>query len=72
MQVRLEQSAFGEIIALIRGDNAGIHGTVSARVRLAGPLDDIKISGKMQVQDVHRWDLMPPHEQGWPFQIAGG
>lgn len=71
LQVRLEQSAVGEIIALVHGYNAGIHGTVSARLRLTGPLDDIRISGSMEVQDVHRWDLMPPHEQGWPFNVAG-
>jgi hypothetical protein len=71
LQVRLEQSAVGEIIALVHGYNAGIHGTVSARMRLTGPLDDIRISGSMEVQDVHRWDLMPPHEQGWPFNVAG-
>jgi hypothetical protein len=71
LQVRLEQSAVGEIIALLHGYNAGIHGTVSARMRLAGPLDDIRISGSIEVQDVHRWDLMPPHEQGWPFNVSG-
>jgi hypothetical protein len=71
LQVRLEQSAVGEIIALLHGYNAGIHGTVSARMQLSGPLDNIRISGRMEVQDVHRWDLMPPHEQGWPFNVAG-
>ncbi len=71
LQVRLEPSAVGEIIALVHGYNAGIHGTVSARMRLTGPLDDLHISGGMEVQDVHRWDLMPPHEQGWPFNVAG-
>jgi len=71
VDVRLEPSAVGEIIALVHGYNAGIHGTVSARLRFAGPLDDVRISGSMEVQDVHRWDLMPPHEQGWPFHVAG-
>ena len=71
LEVRLEPSAVGEIIALVHGYNAGIHGTVSAHMRLRGPLDDIHISGSMEVQDVHRWDLMPPHEQGWPFNVAG-
>jgi len=71
LDVRLEKSAVGEMIALVRGDNAGIHGSLSARLRLRGPLDDIRMSGSMQVEDVHRWDLMPPHGQGWPFHLAG-
>jgi hypothetical protein len=71
LDVRLEQSAVGEMIALLHGYNAGIHGTVSARVHLTGPPDNIRISGSMNVEDVHRWDLMPPHGQGWPFSLAG-
>ena len=71
LDVRLEKSSVGEMIALLHGYNAGIHGTVSARMHLAGPLDNIRISGGMVVEDVHRWDLMPPYGQGWPFNLAG-
>lgn len=71
MDVRMEKSEVGEMIALLQGSHAGIHGTVSARVHLAGPLDNINLKGGIEVQDVHRWDLMPPHGQGWPFRLAG-
>lgn len=71
LDVRLEKSEISEIVALLHGSDAGIHGTVSARMHLAGPLDDIRISGSMNVQDVHRWDRMPPYGQSWPVRLAG-
>jgi len=71
LDVRLEQAAIGEIVALLHGFDAGIHGTVAGRMHLAGPLDDIRISGDMDVQGVHRWDRMPPYGQNWPLRLAG-
>jgi hypothetical protein len=71
LDVRLEKGAIGEIVALVHGFDAGIHGTVAARMHLAGPLDDIRISGDMDVQGVHRWDRMPPYGQNWPLRLAG-
>ena len=46
LDVRLEKSAISEIVALLHGFDAGVHGTVAARMHLAGPLDDIRISGE--------------------------
>jgi len=71
LDVRLEKGAIGEIVALLHGFDAGIHGTVAARMHLAGPLDDIRISGSMDVEGVHRWDRMPPYGQSWPLRLAG-
>jgi hypothetical protein len=71
LDVRLEPSAIGEMIALVHGNNAGIQGSVSARMHLDGPLDNIAISGNLLVENVYRWDLLPPHGQGWPFRLAG-
>jgi len=72
LDARLEKSAISEIVELINGHDAGIHGLVSARMRLAGPLDDIRISGNIDAQDVHRWDQMPPYgNQRWPLRLAG-
>jgi hypothetical protein len=58
LDVRLEKGAIGEIVALLHGFDAGIHGTVAARMHLAGPLDDIRISGNM---DVRRRAPLGPH-----------
>jgi hypothetical protein len=72
LDIRLEKSAISEIIELVNGNDAGIHGQVSARMRLAGPLDDIRISGNINAEDVHRWDQMPPYgNQRWPVRLAG-
>ena len=71
LDVRLEKGAIGEIVALLHGFDAGVHGTVAARMHLAGPLDDIRISGSMDVEGVHRWDRMPPYGQSWPLRLAG-
>jgi len=71
LDVRLEKSALSEIVALVHGFDAGIHGTVTARMHLAGPLDDIRISGNLDLEDVHRWDRMPPYGQSWPLRLAG-
>jgi len=71
LDVRLERSAMGEIIALLHGNDAGINGAVSARIRLNGPPDHIGIAGRVDVEDVHRWDLMPPYRSTWPFRLAG-
>ena len=71
LDLELEQSSMAEMITLLHGETIGIHGGVSARLRLRGPLDDIRINGRMTVEDVHRWDLLPPKGQGWPLGLQG-
>ncbi len=68
----MARTGLDEITALLRGHAGGVHGTVSARLRLAGPIDKIGISGRLNVEDVHRWDLLPPQQsQGWPLDLGG-
>ncbi len=71
LDVELERSAIGDVTALIRGADAGVHGAVSSRLRLAGPLDDVRIAGRLMVEDVHRWDLLPAHGRDWPVELRG-
>jgi hypothetical protein len=71
LDVRLEKGAIGEIVALLHGFDAGVHGTVAARMHLAGPLDDIRVSGNLDIEGVHRWDRMPPYGQSWPLRLSG-
>jgi hypothetical protein len=71
LDVRLEQTGLGELTALLRGESAGIHGTISSRLRLTGPLNAIAITGRVNIEDVHRWDLLPPKGQGWPLDLRG-
>jgi hypothetical protein len=71
LNVQLERSAISEMISLIYGSDIGVHGVVTARAHLAGPLANLHINGAMNVEDVHRWDLLPQHGTGWPFAFEG-
>lgn len=71
LDLELNRSGLGEITALLRGQAGGVHGTLSARLHMAGPIGGIGIAGRVNVEDVHRWDLLPPHGQGWPVDIRG-
>jgi hypothetical protein len=71
LRVQLEPSAMNEMISLVYGRDIGVHGLVSARARLAGPLANLHINGALNVEDVHRWDLLPQRGTGWPFEFEG-
>jgi hypothetical protein len=71
LDLLLDRAEVGELTALFRGQAGNIHGAVTARLHLGGPIYDIGIQGRMSIDDVHRWDLLPPEGQGWPFDIRG-
>ncbi len=71
LNVRIDQAGLGELTALLRGQAGGVHGTISSNLHLAGPLDGIGILGRLTIEDVHRWDLLPPRGAGWPLDIRG-
>ena len=71
LDVRLEKSPMSEMVELLQGFDAGIHGNISASMHFSGPLDDIRFGGNLEVADVHRWDQMPPYGQRWPLRFSG-
>ena len=71
LDLQLDRSGLGEITALVSGQTGGVHGTVSSRLHLAGPLGQIGIVGRINIEDVHRWDLLPQHGRGWPLDVRG-
>jgi hypothetical protein len=71
LDLDLDRSGLAEITTAIAGRPGGVHGTVSGRLHLAGPLQQIGILGRMRIEDVHRWDLMPPRGEGWPVDVRG-
>jgi hypothetical protein len=71
MDLQLDRTGLGEITALIRGQAGNIHGSVSSRLHLGGPIHNVGIEGRLTVEDVHRWDLLPPQGQGWPIDVRG-
>ncbi len=71
MDLRLDRTGLGELSALIRGQTGAIHGSASSSLHFAGPINNIGIEGRLTIQDVHRWDLLPPQGQGWPIDVRG-
>lgn len=69
--IELARSSLGDLIRLAHGRDIGVHGQISARATLAGPLSEVEITGQVQVRDIHRWDLLPPHGEGWPLDYRG-
>jgi len=71
LNVRLDRSGVNDITSLIYGYDIGVHGVVSARAHVAGPVTNLHINGALNVEDVHRWDLLPRGGTGWPFEFEG-
>jgi hypothetical protein len=72
LDLQLERTGLGELTALLRGQTGSLHGTLTSHLHLGGPLNNIGIAGRLHIEDVHRWDLLPPNkEQDWPLDILG-
>jgi hypothetical protein len=71
LDVRLERTHIEDFAVLMSGQAGGVHGTITSRLHLAGPLNGIGVLGRLTVEDVHRWDLLPPKGYGWPMDIRG-
>ncbi len=69
--IELARSSLSDLVRLAHGHDLGVHGQISAQARLGGPPSDIEITGQMQLRDIHRWDLLPPHGEGWPLSYRG-
>jgi hypothetical protein len=71
LDFELQPSAIDELATLIQGDAVGVHGVVTSRGKIWGPVSDLQVTGRLDVGDVHRWDLMPPHAGGWTLRYKG-
>jgi AsmA protein len=69
--IEMQRSSLSDMIRLAHGHDLGVHGQISSQATLSGPLSDIQIAGHAQLRDIHRWDLMPPHGEGWPLDYRG-
>jgi len=69
--VSLERSSLSDLIRLIHGHDAGVHGLITARTQLSGPLSNVRVAGQIEIGDFHRWDLLPPREELWRLNFAG-
>jgi hypothetical protein len=71
LDLELDRSGLGEINALLAGQAGSVHGTVSSRLHLGGPIHNVGIQGRIEIEDVHRWDLMPAQGRSWPWDVHG-
>lgn len=71
LDVDLEKSSLGELVALIRGADAGVHGQASGKVSLRGPLTGLQVNGTVVFSDIHRWDQLPPYAEGGTVHVTG-
>jgi hypothetical protein len=59
MRVELEKSALQEVARLIDPRGFGLHGVIALDAQLSGIPSHLDVTGNIQVNDVHRWDLLP-------------
>jgi AsmA family len=71
MGVHLDRTAISEVVRLFDTRDLGVHGYAIAEAQLSGPLNAIAITGSLNINDIHRWDLMPPHGEGWTLHYDG-
>jgi hypothetical protein len=67
----LDDSNLSEVTELLEGRDVGIHGTISSRARIHGPLSALRIEGEVSVEDVRRWDLLPASGERWRVRYQG-
>ncbi len=58
LNTELERSGISEIARILEGRGVGVHGTLSSKAHISGPISHLAITGQLKVEDVHRWDLV--------------
>ncbi len=70
LNVDLERSSLAEVSRMIDPRGFGLHGTIALQAQLSGSPSALEVSGQLQVDDVHRWDLVPKGG-GWKLPFKG-
>ena len=71
MRVELEKSALEEVARLIDRRGFGLHRVIALDAQLSGVPSHLEVTGNVQVNDVHRWDLLPQSGGGMRVQYKG-
>ena len=71
LDLELESSELGDMVALLRGEDIGLHGLISGRAKLKGPTTDVQLEGRLRVEDLHGWDQSIPKGESWPLDLHG-
>lgn len=64
LNLELEKSDIDEMARLVKGRSFGLHGLIASRTSVKGPLSNLQVTGQFQMEDIHRWDLLPSAKTG--------
>ena len=62
--VELERSAMDDLARGFGDNDFGVHGIISSRASIKGPLSNLVVNGQMALADIHRWDFIPSGNTG--------
>lgn len=71
MDVRLARSEIGDIVSMIYGHDAGVHGSIAGAIHMAGEPSSFGIEGEVRVSELHGWAESPPSGGAFPFRVSG-
>jgi hypothetical protein len=71
LAVSWERSSLAEVAMLVAGRDSGVHGAISGTARIAGELSALNVKGRLQIEDLHRWDMLPLRGGAWPVTFTG-
>ncbi|OFW16099.1 MAG: hypothetical protein A3H27_03955 [Acidobacteria bacterium RIFCSPLOWO2_02_FULL_59_13] len=60
MDLAAENALLGDLLRVVAGDDFGVHGMLDLQFHLAGTTSLLRVLGTATVEDLHRWDLLPP------------
>lgn len=69
--LQLERSELGDVVAVLRGEDAGLHGLISGNARFKGPLQRVAVDGRLRVEELHGWNQDIPRGEAWPLDLQG-
>ncbi len=69
--IELERSGLSDLARLMEGHTIGVHGLVSSRAHVFGPIGKLEVAGQIRLDEFHRSDLLPPKSGGWNFKYQG-
>jgi hypothetical protein len=70
-RVELQRSSLEQTLRLIDPAGFGVHGLVALNARLSGRPEALRVEGRAEVGDIHRWDLLPREGGGWQLAFHG-
>ena len=60
LELAAENALLGDLLRVFTGNDYGLHGALDLHCRLTGTTSLLRLTGEADVQDLHRWDLLPP------------